>query len=72
MTFRSEVVRLLYHQLPLTQQISLTNMDEKHAKNGYEVHIEAVSRLDRISEVVVCITMRDKFDATASDDISLA
>ena len=69
MTFATETVRMLYHQIPASQQDSLVNLDERCARDGNEVCIDAVSRFDNISEVILRITLRDKFSAVTGDNI---
>lgn len=59
MTFRSEEVRLLFHQLPMGSQIEYSNMEHRFAKKGWLIHIEDViygREGDLILEVVLRIS----------------
>jgi hypothetical protein len=63
MTFKNDEIRLAFHVLPTSKQSSMVSMDERLALLGQEVCIEGVSYADKILEVIVRITMRDKLSA---------
>jgi hypothetical protein len=56
MTFASETVRLLFHQLPTTTQLNYERLEHRLADDGQSISIESINRYERILEVVVRIT----------------
>lgn len=63
MTFASETVRILYHQLPTDTQVMYADWETRLAQRRCQLHIEAVMRHERISEVIVRITEQFNFSA---------
>lgn len=55
MTFASDTVRMLFHQLPTATQVEWEEWEDRMAKRGRRLHIEAVMRHERTSEIVVRI-----------------
>jgi hypothetical protein len=53
MTFVSETVRILFHQLPTETQMQYVKLSERFSERGAALCIEAVCRHERILEVVV-------------------
>ena len=56
MTFVSESVRLLYHQLPTTKQVEFSELEKRLARNGQYLQVEGVMTFDKHLEVVIRIT----------------
>ena len=67
MTFASEAVRLLFHQLPTEEQLNYSNLEERLAAQGSQLRVEAVMRYERVLEVVVRITNHKQFDSSGTD-----
>lgn len=70
MTFASEAVRILYHQLPTDTQVRFTDMEETMAEYKQQLKIEAVMQYDRSLEVVIRITEKSNLDSFTSNTVS--
>lgn len=68
MTFSSEEVRILYHQLPTAQQTEYASWEESLAQKGRRLHIDAVTKQSNISEVVIRIVEEHNFPVSATTD----
>lgn len=66
MTFASETVRMLYHQLPTETQVWYADWEAQMAKRHRYLHIDAVMRSDRALEVVVRITENSQLPIVGS------
>jgi hypothetical protein len=55
-TFASEMVRTLFHQLPTETQVMYSDWEAKLARKKCLIHVDAVMLAGTISEVVVRIT----------------
>lgn len=64
MTYASDTVRFLFHQLPTGQQLEFMDMEERLSKRQQQLHIDGVMTWDGHSEVVIRISLDDKTDAT--------
>ena len=67
MTFASETVRLLFHQLPTERQVEFSEMEERLAKRLQRLHIDGVMTDSSVSEVLIRITFDSKAYAQACD-----
>lgn len=67
MTFASDTVRILYHQLPTVKQVAISDMEERLAARRQRLHIDAVMQYGNISEVVVRITFDYQLSSLAAD-----
>ena len=67
MTFASETVRLLFHQLPTVRQVEFSEMEERLAKRLQRLHIDGVMSEGHVSEVLIRITFDSKANALACD-----
>lgn len=56
MTFASEAVRMLFHQLPTQTQVEYTALENRCADNGQRLHIDDVIVQVDCLEVVIRIT----------------
>ncbi len=56
MTYASDTVRFLFHQLPTARQVEFINMEERLSKHQQRLHIDAVMSFDGHSEVVIRIS----------------
>lgn len=70
MTFASEPVRFLFHQLPTETQVRYTEMEKRMAQRGQRLHIEGVMRFENILEVIIRITEQFNTHATAGNSVS--
>lgn len=64
MTFASDTVRFLYHQLPAERQVEFLALENKCAKHGQMLHIDGVMQFENVLEVLVRITFNYKADAS--------
>ncbi len=62
MTFASDLVQGIYHELPTETQLLYSRMEDKLAMSGQQLHIESVMADERILEVVVRIRQKFHFD----------
>lgn len=69
MTFVSETVRLLFHQLPADTQVRYAELENRLAKNGQGMQIDAVMQLERILEVVIRVSQQYSFHVTPRPSI---
>lgn len=67
MTFASDTVRYLYHQLPAERQVEFLNWEERIAARGERLNVDAVMAFGSVSEVVVRITIDYKGNAVSGD-----
>ena len=67
MTFASETVRLLFHQLPTERQVEFSEMEERLAKRLQRLHIDGVMTDSSVSEVLIRITFDSKAYALTCD-----
>lgn len=70
MTFASESVRILYHQLPTETQVFYADWEHRLARRSARLHIDNVIDTSTISEVVIRITENFKAAADAKPDVS--
>lgn len=63
MTFATDLVQNIYHELPTDTQVLYTRMEEGLARNGQQLHIESVMADENILEVVIRIRQKFHFDA---------
>ena len=56
MTFASEAVRTLFHQLPTETQVLYSDWESKLARKKCSIHVDAVMIVGSVSEVVIRIT----------------
>lgn len=63
MTFSSETVRILFHKLPTETQVQYAEWEDRSAKRGQALHIEAVMQWEQVSEVIIRITEDYSFSA---------
>jgi hypothetical protein len=56
MTFATENVRILFHQLPAETQLNYQKLEKRLAKSGDSLNIEGIIRHERILEVILRIT----------------
>jgi len=56
MTFASEAVRMLFHQLPTEVQVDYTDWENRLADRGQSLRIEGVMNYDRSLEIIIRIT----------------
>lgn len=68
MTFHSETVRLLFHQLPIDTQIFYSTFESQLAENKKCLHIDGVMVLDDSLEVIIRIS--ENFNFPTSDSRS--
>lgn len=61
MTFASETVRILYHQLPTATQVMYEEWENRLAAKRCSLHVDAVMQYDRVSEVMIRITENYSF-----------
>ncbi len=55
MTFASDTVRQLFHELPTATQVMYSDMEQRLAKQQRRIHIDAVMRNNTILEVIIRI-----------------
>lgn len=67
MTFRTESVRILYHQLPTETQVEYAEMEERFAKRGQGIAVEDVLFHENGLEIVIRITQQFQTYSTASN-----
>lgn len=67
MTFTSETVRFLFHQLPTAQQVEFTEMELRLARRDQTLHIDGVMAFGEHSEVVIRIGFNMQAYAKTSD-----
>lgn len=65
MTYASDTVRMLFHQLPTETQVEYSDMEARLAKRSQRLHIDGVMRHGQHSEVVIRIFAEFKDDADA-------
>lgn len=63
MTFSNEETRLRFHSLPTETQVFYTEWEDRLARRGCRLHIDAVIAMGAISEVVIRITENFKLRA---------
>lgn len=56
MTFASEAVRMLFHQLPTQVQVDYTDWENRLADRGQSLKIEGVMHFDRCLEIIIRVT----------------
>lgn len=66
MTFVSETVRILFHQLPTAKQVEYAEWEDRLAIRQQRLQIEGVMHYGTISEVVIRIT--DQLDTLIGVD----
>lgn len=67
MTYASQTVRFLFHQLPAERQLEFISMEERLAKRQQLMHVDAVMSFDGCSEVVIRITFDYQTDSGAGN-----
>ena len=67
MTFASDTVRMLFHQLPTQVQVQYAAMEARLAKGQHRMHIDGVMTCDGILEVLIRVTFDSKLDPLTSD-----
>lgn len=67
MTYASQTVRFLFHQLPTERQLDFMDMEERLAKRQQLLHIDGVMTFDGCSEVVIRISFDYKSNSLAGN-----
>lgn len=65
MTFTSDEVRMLFHQLPTEVQVNYADFEAKLAVRKQSIHVEGILRHENALEVVIRITENFKCDVPA-------
>lgn len=71
MTFDSDLVRLLFHQLPTETQVGWNEGDRQLQSVGKQMHIVSVMQDGETSNVIVRITEKLHADAVTDDSFGL-
>ena len=66
MTFASDNVRMLYHQLPTETQVEYAGMESRLALRGQLLQIDSVMRVENILEVIIRVTQDFKSKSFAN------
>ncbi len=72
MTFASDTVRLLFHQLPTERQVEFSDWEADIARRGRRLHIDAVMHEANVLEVCVRITSDYNGNAGTGDSRTIA
>lgn len=70
MTFTSESVRILFHQLPTETQVFYADWEHRLAQRSARLHVDDVICTDAVSEVVIRITENFKVATVTNTDVS--
>lgn len=68
MTFSSEVVRILFHQMPTEVQVQYAEMEVRMAKHGQTIRIDDVKINETCTEVTLRLGYNFKSRATIPSD----
>lgn len=68
MTFASDTVRMLFHQLPTVTQVIYSDLESRLAKQQRRLHVDAVMRHGNHLEVVIRIAEDFRLSAAAAFD----
>ena len=69
MTFASETVRILFHQLPTERQVTLSDLEADLLKKGLKVHVDAVMHFGVHSEIVIRVLNDFNYGTVGSHDL---